>query len=103
MQLPASCKPRAGASKFSLKSLASIARGAKKQVNDAVIDAEKMKYLRGKATTHGTKYSKVVEETDRELMREIVNATKSEDEKTSASVASNEYATGETARELSHR
>ena len=103
VQLPASCKPRAGASKFSLKSLASIARGAKKQVNDAVIDAEKLNYLRGKTTKHGTKYSKVVEETDRELMREIVNATKSEDEKTSASVASNEYATGETTRELSHR
>lgn len=96
VQFSASCKPRAGASKFSLKSLASIARGAKKQVNDAVIDAEKMKYLRGKTNTHGTKYSKVVEEIDRELMREIVNATKSEDEKTSASVASNEYTTGET-------
>ena len=96
MQHPASCKPRAGASKFSLKSLASIARGAKKQVNNAVIDAETLKYLRGKPSAHCTKYSKVIEETDRELMREIAAAAKSEDEKTSASVASNDYATGET-------
>ena len=79
VQLPASCKPRSGTSKFSLKSLASIARGTKKQVNE-----------------HNHPYSKVVEETDNELMREVVNATKSEDEITPASLASNEYASGET-------
>jgi len=82
MQLPSTCKPRTGTRKFSLKGLASIARGAKKQVNDSVVDAETIQYLRAKSNAGGKKYSKVVEETN--------ISTKSEDEKTSASAASNE-------------
>ena len=74
------CWPRvAGTTKFTLKNLASIARGARKQGNDITIDRETMKYLRGRTNTGSKKYSKVVEETD---CYEIGNITNSEDEKT---------------------
>ena len=77
------CRPRvSGTAKISLKNLASIARGAKKEGNDTTIDRETMKYLRGRSNTGSKKYSKVVEETDQELNYEIGNITKSEDEKT---------------------
>mmetsp|Transcript_13903 Transcript_13903/g.39970 ORF Transcript_13903/g.39970 Transcript_13903/m.39970 type:complete len:420 (-) Transcript_13903:1573-2832(-) len=100
MQPPPTCRPRtAGTGKFSLKNLASIARGAKKQVNDTVIDRETMKYLRGRSNAGSKKYSKVVEETNQELSTEI---GKSEDEKTSTSVASNDCA-GSEMKELSHQ
>jgi len=71
MQPLPTCRPRvSGTAKFSLKNLASIARGAKKQGNDTTIDRETMKYLRGRTNTGSKKYSKVVEETDQTLLRD---------------------------------
>jgi len=71
MQPLPTCRPRvSGTAKLSLKNIASIARGGKKQGNDTTIDRETMKYLRGRTNTGSKKYSKVVEETDQTLLRD---------------------------------